>query len=528
MSLSLSLNNNSCISSALSGHSIHGLIDNEKSSNFIEQTPILGVCSSKGLSKEQRWALDRFKKGENLFITGPGGTGKTFLIKEMVRELKARGTAYQVCALTGCAAVLLGCGAKTLHSWTGMGLGEGHKDDVVRKIIHNKRTLSGLRKVRILIVDEVSMLSKKLFEVLNSALKAVRRSIAPFGGVQIIFTGDFFQLPPVGKDEETSRFCFESSEWGSVFPWKNCIELTQIFRQDDDGYRRVLNQVRRGELDQEGIDILRGCLGREVVGETIPTKLFAIRSKTDWVNSRMYEKLEGEERVFPLQVKSDLTTMVESGKVLGLAEIAKCKALSPKERIVEAEILANHMNRVEVLRLKKGTRVMCLHNISVEDGICNGSQGIVVDFVGEADVPLVKFSNGRLMPMEPIWQQSEEYPCIGVGQIPLCLAWALTIHKIQGATLTMAEMDLGNSVFEYGQTYVALSRIRSIEGLYLSAFQPLRIRANPLVKEFYEQILPINLEEITDIAMEPIPVENPFAVFALTNVENPDVKTIRL
>jgi ATP-dependent DNA helicase PIF1 len=467
------------------------------------------------LSEEQRWALDRFIKGDNLFITGPGGTGKTFLIKEMVRGLIARGIAYQVCAMTGCAAVLLGCGAKTLHSWTGMGLGEGHKDDIVRKIQHNKRTISGLKKVRVLIVDEVSMLSKKLFEVLNAALKAVRKSAAPFGGVQVIFTGDFFQLPPVGKDEESARFCFESGEWGSLFPLPNCIELTQIFRQDDEVYRRVLNQVRRGELDQEGIGILRGCLGREVVGETIPTKLFAIRSKTDWVNGRMYEKLEGDEREYVLQVKYDLTTMVESGKVLGLGEIEKCHALSQKERIVEAEMLANHMNRVGVLRLKKGARVMCLHNISVEDGICNGSQGVVVDFVGDAAIPLVRFSNGRLMPIEPVWHQSEEYPCIGVGQIPLCLAWALTIHKIQGATLSLAEMDLGNSVFEYGQTYVALSRIRNLEGLYLSAFQPLRIRANPLVKDFYNQIPPIPLhsEEAAP------PTENPFSVFALTEKE---------
>jgi ATP-dependent DNA helicase PIF1 len=239
----------------------------------------------------------------------------------------------------------------------------------------------------------------------------------------------------------------------------------------------------------------------------------------------MYEKLEGEEREYVLQVKYDLTTMVESGKVLGLSEIEKCRRLSSKERLVEAEMLANHMNRAEVLRLKKGARVMCLHNICVEDGICNGSQGIVVDFVGDSGVPLVKFSNGRLMPMEPVWHQSEEYPCIGVGQIPLCLAWALTIHKIQGATLTMAEMDLGNSVFEFGQTYVALSRIRNLEGLYLSAFQPLRIRANPLVKEFYSQIPPIEFEE-------PVPTENPFAVFALSDtetvVENPDIKIIRL
>ena len=442
------------------------------------------------LSIEQRIAFERYSSGENLFITGPGGTGKTFLIRKLVADMKERGLVYQVCALTGCAAVLLGEGARTLHSWCGMGLAKGNKDAISYKIVHNKLTAKVLKKVRVLIVDEVSMLSKRIFEALNDAMKKLRKSAAPFGGVQLIFTGDFFQLPPVGDDDESSRFCFESSEWLETFHLNNHIELKHIFRQDDDVYKKVLNQVRRGELDAECTTILQTCLKKEIVGDIPPTKLFAVRSKTEFVNTRMYDKLEGEERIFKLEIAYELTTYVESGKSISLGDIGKCRDLNIAEKMSEAERLAIQHNRVSELGLKKGTRVMCIHNIAVDEGICNGSQGIIVDFIGKEGpgAPIVLFTNGIKMVIPPVWVQSDEFPCIGIGQIPLCLAWALTIHKIQGATLSIAEMDLGNSVFEYGQTYVALSRIKSLEGLYLSAFQPKRIKANPLVKEFYDQI----------------------------------------
>ena len=481
------------------------------------------------LSIEQRIAFERYSSGENLFITGPGGTGKTFLIKKIVGDMRERGLVYQVCALTGCAAVLLGEGTRTLHSWCGMGLAKGTKDAISYKIIHNKKTTGALKKVRVLIVDEVSMLSKRIFEALNDAMKKMRKSAAPFGGVQLIFTGDFFQLPPVGDDDESSRFCFESSEWLETFHWINHIELKHIFRQDDDVYKKVLNQVRRGELDAECTSILQTCLKKEVVGDIPPTKLFAIRSKTDFVNTRMYDKLEGEERVFKLEIGYDLTTFVESGKPISLYDIGKCRDLNIAEKMGEAERLTNQHNRSSELKLKKGTRVMCLHNIAVDEGICNGSQGIVVDFIGKegalTSAPIVLFTNGQKMVIGPVWVQSDEFPCIGVGQIPLCLAWALTIHKIQGATLSIAEMDLGISVFEYGQTYVALSRLKSLEGLYLSAFQPKRIKANPLVKEFYDQIPELVIkgyiaEPVVEIPIA-IPInrnDNIFREFAYTEV----------
>ena len=367
-------------------------------------------------SREQKYAFDRFINGANLFITGPGGTGKSFLIQKMVDSLKQRGIQYQVCALTGCAAVLLGVGAKTLHSWTGMGLAMGQKDDIIKKIVYNKKTAGSIKKTKVLIFDEVSMLSLKLFEAINSALKVIKKNQAAFGGIQVIFTGDFFQLPPVGNDEQ---FSFSSPQWIQVFNWENHIELKHIFRQEDDVYKRILNQVRRGELDEESTAILRGCVGRSVVGNIIPTKLFAVRTKAEFVNMRQYEKLEGEQRVYETQVRYDLKTYVESGKAIDLLSIIKCQSLSQTERTGEIDSLMNQSNRGGILQLKPGARVMCLHNISVECGICNGSQGTVVEF----DVngfPVVLFSNNIKMTIEPVWTQSDEYPCIGIGQIPLC------------------------------------------------------------------------------------------------------------
>lgn len=454
-----------------------------------------------GFSKEQQYAFNKFRLGENLFITGPGGTGKTHLIRHMVRYMDENTIKYQVCAMTGCAAVLLGNGAKTLHSWSGMGLAKDPKEKVIQKIVFNKKVTSSIKKTRVLIVDEVSMMSKKIFEILDGSLRTIKRVDAPFGGIQIIFTGDFFQLPPIGNpyEEETSMFCFESVRWVYTFKIENHVVLKHIFRQDDGDYKEILNQIRWGELNEASIAVLMKCVKREFTGDVIPTKLFAVRSKTEFVNSRMYDKIEGDEHVYTVQSKTDLKIYMDSGKPIEPEYIMACAAFSKKEFEMEIAKLLEGSNKSQELRLKRGARVMCLHNICVDQGICNGSQGVVVDFAASVEtkdqiVPVVLFSNGKRMLIEQVWVQSDELPCIGICQIPLCLAWALTIHKIQGATLSMAEMDLGESVFEYGQTYVALSRIKSLEGLYLSAFQPRRIKANPIVKAFYKNIPEIEYE----------------------------------
>jgi len=363
-------------------------------------------------------------------------------------------------------------------------------------------------------------MSYKIFELLDAIGKMVKRSNSPFGGIQVVFTGDFYQLPPVGSiaEPETCKFCFESPMWNHTFPLQNHIQLKTMFRQKDSLYIEILSKIRTGELDPCHIEILKGYVNRENRKELeiAPTKIFAVRSKVEYVNKAMFGKLDGDERSFESVIKTNCKTHLDNGKAIHPGILQKCDALMPDDIEREIQLLLSSVERI--ICLKIGTRVMVTYNIDVDAGICNGSQGVVIDFVG--DVPIVKLSSGKNITVEMQWIQSEEYPSIVVGQIPLCLAWAMTIHKIQGATLDSADMDLGNTVFEYGQTYVALSRIKSLEGLYLSAFYPHRIKANPVVKEFYKKIPSFSpIESILSASLTP-PVDVPS--------HDPDVKIIRL
>lgn len=478
------------------------------------------------LSKEQKYAFEKFKKGENLFITGSGGTGKTELIHTIVQHMNLHGTRFQVCAMTGCAAVLLNkCKAKTLHSWSGIRLASGPSDKVIHSVLRNKFAMKEWRAVKVLIVDEVSMMSKKIFDILNSIGKSAKNNPKPFGGIQVIFTGDFYQLPPVDTigEVESSQFCFESDSWFNVFPLKNHIELKTMFRQSDPVYINILKQIRIGEIDDTSISILNQYVNREFISKDgiKPTKLFSVRNKTDFVNKSQYDKIDETEYVFDIKLNTDFDLYMDTKKPIQSEDIDKCSLLSKQEIQFEIEKLMGSRNISEKLKLKKGTIVMCTANIDMDNSICNGSQGIIQDFEIGTKLPIVVFSNGIKKTIDYEFFQSSDFPTICIGQIPLCLAWALTIHKIQGASLNIADMDLGNSIFEYGQTYVALSRVRSLDGLYLSAFNANRIRANPLVKDFYSKI-----PEIVDNYES----TNIFQSFALEPEEyiDPTIKIIKL
>lgn len=480
------------------------------------------------LSKEQQYAFEKFKQGMNMFITGSGGTGKTKLIHDMVEYMNLKGIKYQVCAMTGCAAVLLNkCKARTLHSWSGIRLASGPSDKVIHSVLRNKFATKEWRSVKVLIIDEVSMMSKKIFDILNSIGKSMKSNPKPFGGIQVIFTGDFYQLPPVDTigEIESSQFCFESEDWLSVFPLKNHIELKTMFRQTDPLYINILKQIRVGEIDPESISILNKYVKREFISEDglKPTKLFSVRSKTDFVNKSQYDKINEPEQVFVMKTNTDFTIYMDNKKSISAEDLEKCNALTPTETQFQIEKIIETRNISETLKLKKGVIVMCTANIDMDNSISNGSQGVVIDFEIGSKLPIVAFSNGIKKTIDYEFFQSTDYPTICIGQIPLCLAWALTIHKIQGTSLNIADMDLGNSIFEYGQTYVALSRVRTLDGLYLSAFNPNRIRANPLVKDFYSQIPEIDMNDL----QKPT---NIFQSFALNEEDyiDPTVKIIKL
>jgi ATP-dependent DNA helicase PIF1 len=476
------------------------------------------------LSLEQQIAFDKYVAGDNIFITGPGGSGKSALIKMIYIHAYSRFKNIQVTALTGCAAVLLNCKAKTLHSWAGIGLGNGTIEQLVLKISKKKFAKTLWKETNILVIDEVSMLSLKLFNLLNEIGKVIRKNQNPFGGIQLIFSGDFYQLPPVGDQDEpdTQRFCFESDDWNSVFHRDCQIQLKKIFRQTDDTYATILNQIREGKIKRKSNELLLQYVGRPFDEKLIvePTKLYPTRNKVENINLTKMETLEGEINIFCIKHLNDLD-MTKSERI-------RRQDFTDKDIQFELDFLANNLLCDKEIKLKVGAQVMCVINIQSDTGmeVCNGSQGIVTGFCEISGCPYVKFNNGiqRIMGRN-VWT-SEKIPGIGVSQVPLILAWALTIHKSQGATMDAAEIDVGSCIFECGQTYVALSRVKSLEGLYLTSFDASRIRINRKVKEFYESLTLYHETRRTNIEVyEPVIMEEFVAKEDIKVIKGLDIRS---
>ena len=465
-------------------------------------TPATPTTPALEMSPEQKDAFAKYVAGQNVFITGPGGTGKSALIREIYNYGQTHGHNIQVCALTGCAAVMLNCKAKTIHSWAGIGLANGDVERIVEKVDKNFFKKKEWRKTRTLIIDEVSMMSKRLFDILNIVGKTVRNCHSrPFGGIQVIFCGDFYQLPPVGvntEDPDNARFCFESDSWFTAFPKENHIQLKQIFRQSDPVYCQVLNQVREGRITRRTDEILRSRVGvvlpdvsEDGTPQTKPTLLYSTRARVDEINRLEMEKLkimDPDARTYSYKLKyvSDLPLSDKERQI---------RASQSQERIImEMSALKNSILCDEVVHLKVGAQVMCVINMeeavtTESTPICNGSQGVIIRMTETVpELPVVRFNNGLEMVINYHTWVSDNIPGVGVSQIPLILSWAITIHKSQGATLDRCIIDIGDGVFEAGQSYVALSRIKSLAGVSISSYDVSKILVNKRVKLFYASL----------------------------------------
>ena len=442
------------------------------------------------LTNEQLSVINLLLQDENVFLTGGGGVGKSYLLsaiytelpglkhrlsKKKNPELVSKLPRIQMCALTGCAALLLGHKAKTLHSWAGIGLGKESVSELYVKISRNRKAKRNWLCTDLLIIDEISMMTADLFDKLDSLGKKIRSNKKPFGGIQLLLVGDFFQLPPVTKGDDSVKFAFESEAWPTTIT--SSVELTIIQRQKDEAFQKILKEARTGALSKESVKVLNERQGREWKENKIrPTLLFPRRAEVDMINDTNLKALQGRKYTYKARI-------VHDGKAPdGFTETDEAfqKALA---------VFDSGASYSKELVLMLDAQVMLIANTNPNEGLVNGSRGVVTGFCSYSELPIVEFVNGAKKTIGSHTWPIEDYEFVSRSQIPLQLAFAVTTHKSQGATLDSALVDIGSGIFEYGQAYVALSRVRSLEALYVHDFDKTAFRAHPKVKEFYNKLL---------------------------------------
>jgi ATP-dependent exoDNAse (exonuclease V) alpha subunit len=418
------------------------------------------------LSFQQKSVIEAFEARKNLFITGGAGSGKSHLLNFLKRNYSHLG--LEVTASTGVAAVNIG--GATIHSWAGIGLANLPVDQIVENIFSPKfsRVRRKIKQAHALAIDEVSMISAEVFEILDHVFRQVRGNDKPMGGIQMLLFGDFLQLPPINHSGQNFNFCFNSESWQNLN--LEVFVLEEIFRQTDQKFVKILNNLRFGKLDENDRKALESRLNAKDESCAIkPTILTTHNAKVEKIN-------EGELKKIPRQ------------EIVHVAEYFGTPA--------KIEFLKKSCIAAEMLKLKAGAQVMMIKNTYQKEGIINGSLGIIRDFSSKKSYPVVEFTNGKILTLMPeewlIEKFDEEKKMIvteaGVSQVPLILAWAMTIHKSQGLTLDKISCDLAD-VFSPGQAYVALSRARSLEGIFIESINFSRISSNREAVEFYRGLL---------------------------------------
>lgn len=415
------------------------------------------------LTSTQKIAYDYMVKGQSIFLTGPAGTGKSELLRLYKKSISPK-KVIAITSTTGISAILLG--GTTLHSYLGIGLGTASTDSLYGKINRTPYLRSRWNLLHTLVIDEVSMLDPALFDKLELLARLVRRSESPFGGIQLILSGDFCQLPVVGKEE----FCFESKSWDKCID--KTVYLTEIIRQTDTQFQKCLNEIRIGQLSPSSLDLLKTCVKRDLSNDLgiKPTKIYPTNAQVDRMNLEELDKLNQDDRQF---YNYEIEVLVKK----------KVKSMTKAIDKYRKGCLA-----MDELELCKDAQVMLLHNLDLDKNLANGSRGIVVDFI--EGLPMVKFMNGetRLIDFHT-WEYEENDEVVAqIIQIPLKLAWSVTVHKSQGATLDLAIIDMKN-IFEYGQAYTALSRVKESSGLCIRNLDVNKIKTHPKVVKYYRELL---------------------------------------
>jgi hypothetical protein len=415
---------------------------------------------------KQSEALDILKMGRNVFLTGPAGSGKTFVLNKYINYLKQKRAGVGVTASTGIAATHLG--GITIHSWSGLGIKENISEKDLRKILKKSYLKNRFKNTGVLVIDEISMINAGQLDCINKICQVFKNSARPFGGIQLVFSGDFFQLPPIRKNGN-EQFVSASEIWNEM-DIKICY-LEEQHRQEAGGLLSLLNNIRNSKV-KEAKEILNSFDFAKINFSIMPTKLYTHNVDVDVVNNFELEKINEDGRVYEMKYSGNKN----------IAEALKKGCLAP-----------------EKLVLKKGAKVMFVKN-NFESGYVNGTLGEVVYFDDADELPVVKIYNGRLIKAEPATWIIEEDDTIKaqINQIPLRLAWGITVHKSQGMNLDAAEIDLSKCFVE-GMGYVALSRLRAIEGLKVNGINEMAFMVNREIVEL-DKIL----KQMSDTAVKEV------------------------
>jgi ATP-dependent exoDNAse (exonuclease V) alpha subunit len=399
----------------------------------------------------QETALNIMKSGHNVFLTGGPGAGKTHVINEYVNYLKDYGVTYCVTAPTGIAASHIN--GMTIHSFFGIGIRETLSDYEVEALLEKKYLWDRMKNLKVVIIDEISMLSPGNFRSIDQILRAFKMNDEPFGGIQMIVSGDFFQLPPVSKTKPEERFVFQTELWNTMD--LHMCYLDGSYRHEDATLLEILDEIRRGEVSESSMQHFRDRYRKKDLIDGAVTKLYTHNQDVDSINKQALEDLDSPKKIFKAHTTG---------------------AKKWVERIFDTSLV------LPELELKKDALVFFIKN-NYEDDYINGTLGTIVDF-DTFNNPIVRTTNGeeiKATRQEWVHENNDGKTLATVKQIPLRLAWAITIHKSQGMTLDAAEIDLSKA-FEPGQGYVALSRIKTLRGLTLMGLNEMALSVEPKVK----------------------------------------------
>lgn len=402
----------------------------------------------------QNQALTILKTGANVFLTGEPGAGKTYTINAYVEFLRSHNIEPAITASTGIAATHIH--GQTIHSWSGIGIRKTLSPYDLDKLATTEYLVRRIQKTKVLIIDEISMIDGYTLDLVDAVCKTIKQSAEPFGGIQVILVGDFFQLPPISRGESVP-FAFQARAWKDMKPL--VCYLTEQHRQSDDAFLGLLSAIRRNErMDEHMIHLEQRVISDDDSFEHTEnmTRLYAHNADVDTINNAALNAIEGPTNTY---------TMYSKGSESMVASLKK-GCLSP-----------------EKLELKIGASVMCTKN-NTQKGFVNGTTGTVMRFEAGTKYPVIQTKDREEITIEPMdWSIEEDGKVkASISQIPLRLAWAITIHKSQGLSLDSAMMDL-RQVFEYGQGYVALSRVRTLNGLYLAGWNTQTFQVHPRILE---------------------------------------------